>query len=75
MGFGFALAVLLLIAIAMLRLRGRFGTRLPDALRDDDIRQIEERGRVEVDEPLDLRHIQEEERRFREETWDEPEEF
>ena len=43
---------------------------------DDMIRQIEERGRVDVEEeePLDFETIEEEEARFWEETWDEPEE-
>jgi hypothetical protein len=46
------------------------------ALTDDMIRQIEERGHVELDEPLDLQEIQEEEERFWEEApWEEPEEF
>jgi hypothetical protein len=44
-------------------------------LTDDMIRQIEERGRVELDEPLDLGQIQEEEARFWEEHWDDPDEW
>jgi hypothetical protein len=44
-------------------------------LSDDMVRQIEESGWVEVDEPLDLEEIQEEEARFWEEPWDEPEEW
>jgi hypothetical protein len=44
-------------------------------LTDDMIRQIEERGRVELDEPLDLDQIQEEEARFWEEHWDDPDEW
>lgn len=43
-------------------------------LSDDMIRQIEERGSIEIDEPLDLAEIQEAESRFWEETWDEPDE-
>jgi hypothetical protein len=46
------------------------------ALSDDMVRQIEESGYIEVDEPLDLQEIQEEEERFWEEApWEEPEEF
>jgi hypothetical protein len=44
-------------------------------LSDDMIRQIEEGGSVELDEPLDLDEIQEEEARFWEEPWDEPDEW
>lgn len=46
------------------------------ALTDEMVRQIEEVGYVELDEPLDLQEIQEEEERFWEEApWEEPEEF
>ncbi len=46
------------------------------SLDDDAIRSIVETGSltVEVDEPLDLREIGEEEERFWSERWDEPEE-
>jgi hypothetical protein len=44
-------------------------------LTDDMIRQIEANGRVELDEPLDHGQIQEEEARFWEEQWDEPDEW
>jgi hypothetical protein len=44
-------------------------------LTDDMVRQIEEQGRVDVDEPLDLEQIQDEEARFWEEQWDEPDEW
>ena len=45
-------------------------------LDDDAVRRIVETGALslEVDEPLDLREIGEEEERFWSETWDEPEE-
>lgn len=43
------------------------------ALTDEDIRAIEELGRVRADEPLDLDEAAEEEERFWSETWDEPE--
>jgi hypothetical protein len=42
---------------------------------DDMIRSIVDRGRIEVEEPLDFDAIQDEESRFWEETWDEPEEL
>lgn len=44
---------------------------------DDAIRDIVDRGVLESDEeePLDLREIDEEERRFWSENWDEPEEW
>jgi hypothetical protein len=45
------------------------------ALSDDMVRQIEESGWVEVDEPLDYEEIQQEEARFWEEPWDEPDEW
>lgn len=44
-------------------------------LTDELVRQIEESGWVELDEPLDMREIQEEEARFWEEPWDEPDEL
>jgi hypothetical protein len=50
------------------------GQRGP-ALSDDMVRQIEESGWVEVDEPLDYEEIQQEEARFWEEPWDEPDEW
>ena len=68
------------LAFAGLLLRARWLHRVPDpsapALTDDMIRQIEQAGSVELDEPLDLDQIQEEETRFwNEATWDEPEEM
>jgi hypothetical protein len=56
------------------RLNRAIGTADP-ALSDDMVRQIEESGWVEVDEPLDLDEIQQEEARFWEEPWDEPDEW
>lgn len=44
-------------------------------LTDDMIRAIENAGRVEVDEPLDLEEAAEEEDRFWSESWDEPEPY
>lgn len=46
------------------------------ALSDDMVRQIEQSGWIEMDEPLDFETIREEEERFlEEEAWDEPEEW
>ena len=44
---------------------------------DDAVKAILETGRLvtEEEEPLDLREIEEEERRFWSERWDEPEEW
>jgi hypothetical protein len=56
------------------RLNAAIGSSDP-LLSDDMVRQIEESGWVEVDEPLDLEEIQEEEARFWEEPWDEPDEW
>jgi hypothetical protein len=72
-GIIFALLALLGGAFYLLRLRGlRHG---PDGLNDDMIRNIETTGRIEVDDPLDLEQIHDEEERFWEESWDEPEEM
>lgn len=70
----FWLLLALLVLIAGLVHRRRV-TRFERRITDDMLRQIENRGRVEMDEPLDLDEIQEEERRFWEETWDEPEQL
>ena len=42
-------------------------------LTDDDVRRIESGLYVEVEEPLDLQTIREEEDEFWSESWDEPE--
>jgi hypothetical protein len=70
------LAGALLAAVAAYLYRARLRAyRHGTALSDEQIRRIEEQGRVELDEPLDLAEIREEEERFWEETaWDEPEE-
>lgn len=72
-------------SVGMLALIGvlygaRWLRRVPDlsapALTDDMVRQIEESGFVELDEPLDLEQIQDEETRFwNEASWEEPEEL
>jgi hypothetical protein len=69
------IAVLAIIG-GLIGLRRMRGARMADDsnLTDEMIRAIEERGRVEVDEPLDFEAIEDEESRFWEETWDEPEE-
>jgi hypothetical protein len=41
-------------------------------LDDDMIRRIEEQGSIEIEEPLDLEQVREEEERFWSETWDVP---
>jgi hypothetical protein len=59
-----------------LRLRERLGRRTP-VVDDQAIRKILEEGVItaEDDPPLDLDEINEEERRFWTEPWDEPEEW
>jgi hypothetical protein len=72
------ISVLALIAGAagVRRVRQARAHKDHDSVTDDMIRQIEERGSVDVEEeePLDFETIEEEEARFWEETWDEPEE-
>jgi hypothetical protein len=69
----------LLVAAGILfrrRVRERIG-RPGLAVGDDDVRAILERGVLtfDEDEPLDFMEIDEEERRFWTEKWDEPEEW
>lgn len=77
--FWAALTVLVLVAAVALRARIRNWLEEQGRPRvdDDTVRQILERGTVvsEEDEPLDLEEIEEEERRFWGESWDEPEEL
>lgn len=58
------------------RLRERVAAREP-RVDDDAIRAILETGRLatQEDEPLDWEEIEEEERRFWSESWDEPDEW
>ncbi len=74
-----ALASLLLAAgiLLRIRLRKRLGTGRKPEVDDDAVRRILETGALDdgVPEPLDLDEIEEEERRFWSETWDEPEEW
>lgn len=56
--------------------RQRTSALFAQGLTDDMVRQIEEQGSIDVDDPLDLEEIQEEEERFWEEApWEDPEEF
>jgi hypothetical protein len=75
-GLGLLTALLAVAGGVIYRTRlGRLGVR-KRPLTDDMIRRIEEDGtlQVEDDEALDMQHIREEEDRFLEETWDEPDE-
>ena len=62
-----------LVAASWVGYRKRLASLRATRLDNDAIRQIEERGRLEVEEPLDLREAAEEEDRFWNESWDEPE--
>jgi hypothetical protein len=69
---------LAVIAGVLARRRRRRGWGQPPPTVDDEaIRKILNRGVLETDEdePLDLGEIEEEERRFWSENWDEPEEL
>ena len=78
MALGLGIVTALLAVMGGLIYRSRLG-RMDGRTRpltDDMIRRIEAQGNlhVEDDEPLDMQHIREEEERFLEETWDEPDE-
>lgn len=76
MVYGVLLGVLTLAAGVIFRSRvSRVIGRSDRVVTDELVRQIEESGRIEVDEPLDLDQIQEEEARFWEEPWDEADEW
>lgn len=68
------LAVFAVAAAVIGRRRIRDYIDRRDVLDDDLIRRIEAEGAIEVDEPLDLEHVREEEERFWGETWDLPDE-
>ncbi|MCI0434237.1 MAG: hypothetical protein L0271_11465 [Gemmatimonadetes bacterium] len=70
------IAVILAAIAGMEGLRRARANRLSrdDGLTDDMIRRIENEGEIEVEDPLDMETIEEEESKFWEETWDEPEE-
>lgn len=75
MGVPLFVLALLAAAAAILgrrRIRDYIGGRA--GLDDDMIRRIEQEGSVEIEEPLDLDHVREEEERFWSETWDLPDE-
>jgi hypothetical protein len=69
----FFVVAALLVAFGWLGYRRRIGEVRGSGLSDADIRAIEEGGRVAADDPLDLGEAAEEEERFWDETWDEPE--
>jgi hypothetical protein len=74
--FGIVAALLAIAAGLLYRHRlETVGSEDTSTLDDDLIRQIEAEGWVELEEPLDLDHIREQEQRFWEESWDEPEEL
>jgi len=54
------------------RIRDYFDGR--SHLDDDMIRRIERDGSIDIEDPLDLEQVREEEERFWSETWDVPEE-
>ncbi|CAN5857496.1 hypothetical protein BH23GEM9_BH23GEM9_36550 [soil metagenome] len=66
-----ALAGGLVYRSRLMRATGPGETRITD----DVVKQIEEAGWVDIDEPLDIDEIKEEEARFWEEPWDEPDEW
>ena len=70
----FLLALLGAAAAIVMRRRIRDYVGGADVLDDDMIRRIEQEGVVEVEEPLDLDEVREEEERFWSETWDIPDE-
>ncbi|HSH45081.1 MAG TPA: hypothetical protein VK966_04455 [Longimicrobiales bacterium] len=65
------LVAAVLVAGAGITYRLRMARR--NGLTDDAIRAIERHGRVEHEPPLDVEAAAEEEERFWNETWDEPE--
>lgn len=69
---GLALLVLAVGVLVRLRIRSRRDGPVPKVT-DDVVQEIERRGRVEGEEPLDYDRIREEEDRFWSETWDRPE--
>lgn len=62
-----------LVVVAGLGYRRQLEEVKRQGLSDGAIRQIEASGRVELEEPLDLTEAAEEEERFWDESWDEPE--
>jgi len=73
--FGTVAGILALAAGILYLIRRRAAIRSRN-LTDDMIAQIERSGTVDVDEPLDLGEIAEEEEQFwEEERWDEADEY
>lgn len=73
-------ALTLLVFVAGVSLRSRLRERLAaeePRVDDDAVKRILETGRLvtDDDEPLDWEEIEEEERRFWSERWDEPDEW
>ena len=60
------------VIVSRRRIRDYFDGR--SHLDDDMIRRIEQDGSIDIEDPLDLEHVREEEERFWSETWDVPEE-
>jgi hypothetical protein len=67
------LAGALLVTFGWLTYRRRIREVRDSGLTDAEIRAIEEGGWVDSDAPLDLDEAADEEERFWDETWDEPE--
>ncbi len=63
----------LVVTIGWLGYRRRMTEIRGHRLTDEDLRAIESHGRISADAPLDLEEAAEEEERFWEESWDEPE--
>ncbi len=73
---GLMAGLLLVLAVVWLRDRRSEREGWRGRLTDHDIRAIEKEGRVEIEDPLDIDHIRDEEARFWEESsWDEPDEW
>jgi hypothetical protein len=70
------IVLILLVLVAGWRARDRLRRmKHGPSISDDMVRDIETRGTVDVEEPLDYDEIAREEQRFFEETWDEPDEY
>lgn len=72
-----ALMITLLVVFGWMRTRGRIARshKVP-RIDDEALRQIVEEGRLSTEEPLDLEQARAEEERFwRDEAWDEAEEW
>jgi len=73
---GILFALLACAAGYLYRRRLKRNVNTTSILNDDAIQHIETAGWIEVDEPMDLEQIREEEARFWEESaWEEPDEL